>query len=100
MQQISPQQIPPPGVYTLYRTSLRLFGFLMLLVMGIVQANAQITINTDTLTINGSSTNFNGFSMTAQNVGGIARFTVLGDIVIPNNTTVTITGSRPLSLVA
>jgi hypothetical protein len=58
-----------------------------------------VAINTDALTINNSSTSFNGFAMTAQNVGGVARFTIYGDFIIASGT-LTITGSRPLSIVA
>src|SRR5262245_48655673 len=92
MRQIS---LPP-----LCRKFPRLFAILMLLVIGMTRANAQLTINTNTLTINGSGTTFNGFPMTAQNVNGIARFIILGNIDIPDNTTVTIIGDRPLSLTA
>src|ERR1051326_7514667 len=88
------------------RPSRRLVGRLawILLTIGLLsgslRARADLVINTDALTINGSRLSFNNTAMFIQASNGIARFFVLGDITIPANTQVTIVGSRPLSLVA
>src|SRR5687767_8807394 len=76
-----------------------LLALFALVLIGGRAAAQTVTINTDALTINGSSTSFNGFSMTAQNVGGIARFTIYGDFIISSGS-VSITGNRPLSITA
>src|SRR5262245_34176444 len=66
------------------RTRSSMWTALFLFTLACSRVGAQVTINTDNLTINGSSTTFNGFPMTAQNVGGIARFTIFGNILIPS----------------
>jgi len=62
-------------------------------------AHAQVTINTTNQTITGdtdfSSSSFNGTPFRAYLDNGIAVFALKGDLVIPTNQIITITGSRP-----
>src|SRR5262249_18495401 len=76
----------------------RTLGLLCLLAVSAGRSGADVTIDTDALTINGSGTQFNGFPMTAQVVGGVARLTLLGDFTVTSGT-ILIRGGRPLSLV-
>ena len=56
------------------------------------------SINTDTLTINGANSQFAGVTMTAANVGGVATFTIFGDVTLSG--AVTVTGSRPVAIIS
>lgn len=62
-------------------------------------AHAQVTINTTNQTITGdtdfSSSSFNGTPFRTYLDSGIAVFAIKGDLVIPTNQIITITGSRP-----
>ncbi|MBL8876917.1 MAG: hypothetical protein JNM86_14060 [Phycisphaerae bacterium] len=62
-------------------------------------ARAQVTINTTNQSITGdtdfSSSSFNGTPFRTYLDNGIAVFAIKGDLVIPQNQIITITGSRP-----
>ncbi|MBX3381442.1 MAG: hypothetical protein KF805_15210 [Phycisphaeraceae bacterium] len=62
-------------------------------------AHAQVTINTTNQTITGDtdflSSSFNGTPFRTYLDNGIAVFAIKGDLVIPANQIITITGSRP-----
>jgi len=84
---------------TVTNASFPLRAFLAALVVPALSAHAQVTINTTTQTITGDtdflSSSFNGTPFRTYLDSGIAVFAIKGDLVIPTNQIITITGSRP-----
>ena len=74
-------------------------GIALALVAAAGSARAQVVINTTAQTITGDtdglSSSFNGTAFRAFLDNGVAVFAIKGDLVLPVNQSVTITGSRP-----
>ena len=65
---------------------------------GTVTITVANVIDADALTINGVSNQFAGVPMTAQNIGGVATFTLIGDVTL--NNPIYVQGSRPVNFFA